>query len=85
MAEYPEAARQAKLESVVVLNIVVGRDGSVANMHPVSGPDVLTRAAMDALRWWRFEPYRINGEPVAVETTFAVEFRRTASESGAKN
>jgi outer membrane biosynthesis protein TonB len=31
---------------------------------------------MDALRWWKFEPYRVNGEPAAVETTVAVEFKR---------
>jgi outer membrane biosynthesis protein TonB len=31
---------------------------------------------MEALRWWKFEPYRVNGEPVAVETTVAVEFKR---------
>jgi TonB family protein len=72
--EYPNAARQAKMEGVVVLDVIVGRDGSVVSMHPVNGEDVFTRAAMDALRWWRFEPYRIDGKPVAVETTVAVEF-----------
>jgi protein TonB len=45
-------------------------------MRPLNGPDVLSRAAMDALRWWKFEPYRVNGEPTAVETTVAVEFKR---------
>ncbi|MGA8763289.1 MAG: TonB family protein [Candidatus Sulfotelmatobacter sp.] len=72
--DYPDAARQAQLEGVVVLDVIVGRDGSVVNMHPVSGPEVLTTAAMDALRWWRFEPYRVDGKPVTVETTVAVEF-----------
>jgi TonB family protein len=72
--DYPEAARQAQLEGVVVLDVIVGRDGSVVDMHPMSGPDVLTHAAMDALRWWRFEPYRVGDKPVAVETTVAVEF-----------
>ncbi len=72
--EYPEAARQAKIEGVVVLDVVIGRDGSVVSMHPVNGPDVLTTAAMDALRWWRFTPYQIDGKPVAVETKVAVEF-----------
>ena len=71
---YPEAARQAKIEGVVVLDVVVGRDGSVVNVRPVSGPDVLTTAAVDALHWWRFAPYKIDGKPVVVETTVAVEF-----------
>jgi len=73
--DYPAAARKAKLQGTIVLEIVVGRDGSVVGMRPVNGPDVLARSAMDALRWWKFEPYRVNGEPAAVETTVAVEFK----------
>ena len=73
--DYPEAARSAKLHGVIVLDIVVGRDGSVVEMRPMSGPDVLVRAAMETVRWWRFEPYRVNGEPGVVETTVAVEFK----------
>ncbi len=73
--EYPEAARPAKLQGVILLDVVVGRDGSVVDMHAVSGPEVLSRAAMDALRWWRFEPYRVEGQPAVVETTVAVEFK----------
>jgi protein TonB len=73
--DYPETARSAKLHGVIVLDIVVGRDGSVVEMRPLSGPDVLARAAMETVRWWRFEPYRVNGEPGVVETTVAVEFK----------
>jgi len=72
--EYPEAARAQKLEGIVVLRVVIGRDGTVVSLVPLSGPDVLTHAAMDALRWWRFQPYQINGQPVTVETELAVEF-----------
>jgi len=73
--DYPEAARRAKLQGVIVLDVVVDRDGSVVDMRAVSGPEVLAQAAMDALRWWRFEPYRVDGQPVVVETTVAVEFK----------
>jgi len=73
---YPPQARKEKLEGIVALDIVVGRDGSVLSMRPLNGPDVLARAAMDALRWWKFEPYRLNGEPAVVETTVAVEFKK---------
>jgi TonB family protein len=73
---YPAEARKADLQGVIALDIVVGRDGSVVGMHPLNGPDVLARAAMDALRWWKFEPYRVNGEPAVVETTVAVEFKK---------
>lgn len=73
---YPPEAWKERLEGTIALDIVIGRDGSVQSMHALNGPDVLARAAMDALRWWTFEPYRINGEPAVVETTVAVEFKR---------
>jgi TonB family protein len=72
---YPAEARRANLQGIVALDVVVGRDGSVVSMRALNGPDVLVRAAMDALRWWKFEPYRVNGEPAVVETTVAVEFK----------
>jgi TonB family protein len=73
---YPPDAKKQGLEGVIALDVVVGRDGSVVSMHPLNGPDSLARAAMDALRWWRFDPYRVNGEPAVAETTLAVEFKR---------
>jgi protein TonB len=73
---YPPEARKENLQGIIALDIVVGRDGSVIAMHPLNGPDLLARAAMDALRWWKFEPYRMNGEPVVVESRVAVEFKR---------
>jgi len=71
---YPEAAKQSKAQGMVVLDAVIGPDGTVRNLKPLSGPEVLESAALDAVRWWRFEPYRVNGKPVEVETTVAVEF-----------
>lgn len=73
---YPAEARKERLEGTIALDIVIGRDGSVLSMHALNGPAVLASAAMDALRWWKFEPYRINGKPAIVETTVAVEFKR---------
>jgi TonB family protein len=73
--DYPVAARPNNLRGVVVLDVIVARDGSVARVRPLNGPDVLAQSAMDALRWWRFEPYRVNGQAVVVETTVAVEFK----------
>lgn len=73
---YPADARRKDLQGIVALDIVVGPDGSVVSMHPLNGPDVLARAAMDALRWWKFEPYRVNGQAETVETTVAIEFKK---------
>jgi TonB family protein len=73
---YPAEARKDNLQGIIALDIVVGRDGSVVSMRALNGPEILARATMDALRWWKFEPYRVNGEPAVVETTVAVEFKR---------
>jgi TonB family protein len=72
---YPEDLRRANVQGVVVLGAVIGRDGSVVKLRPISGPDALASAAIDAVKWWRFQPYLVNGRAVEVETTLAVEFR----------
>jgi TonB family protein len=73
--DYPAAARTAKLQGVIKLDLVVGRDGSVMDVRALNGPEVLAQSAKDALRWWRFEPYRVDGKTVVVETTVAMEFK----------
>jgi TonB family protein len=73
---YPASARQANVQGTVLLETRIGQDGSVVNVHLVSGPEVLAAAAVDAVRWWRFQPYQVNGQPTEVETTVAVEFRQ---------
>jgi TonB family protein len=73
--DYPAAARPGHLQGVIVLDVIVGRDGSVVDVHALNGPEILAQSAMDALRWWRFEPYKLDGKPVVAETTVAVEFK----------
>jgi TonB family protein len=77
--DYPEAARAQNLSGVIVLDIVIGRDGSVIEVNPESGPEVLTRAAAEAVRWWQFEPFQVDGQPAVVGTTVAVEFKPEAA------
>jgi TonB family protein len=72
---YPADARKQHLQGIIAVDVIVGRDGSVESMRALNGPDVLAHAAMDALRWWKFEPYRVNNEAVVAETTLAVEFK----------
>jgi len=73
---YPAEARTENLQGIIALDIVVAKDGSVVSMKALNGPDLLANAAMDALRWWKFDSYRVNGEPAEVETTVAVEFKK---------
>ncbi len=73
--DYPAAARPAKLQGVIVLDVIIGRDGSVADVHALNGPEILAQAATDAMHWWRFRPYRVDGQAVTAETTVAIEFK----------
>ena len=73
--EYPEDARQAGVQGTVVLDAVVNPEGAVTRVKFVSGPEELSPAAINAVRWWRYEPYLVNGQPATVETTVAVDFR----------
>jgi TonB family protein len=72
---YPPEAERIKLQGVVVLQAVIGADGMVKEVHPISGSPVLGRSASDAVRWWRFQPYQLDNQPVPVQTTIEVEFR----------
>jgi len=72
---YPEAARTAGTDGLVVLDAVIAPDGSVERLRAVSGPDVLVQSATKAVQSWKFEPYLSSGKAVEVETTIAVEFR----------
>ena len=72
---YPEVARKAGTEGLVVLDAVIAVDGSVKSLRPVSGPAPLVKSATEAVQSWKFEPYLSSGKPVEVETTIAVEFR----------
>jgi protein TonB len=59
----------------VLLDVIVSAQGTVEAVKQLSGPDILSAAAVDAVRWWRYEPYLSNGEPAIVETTVEVNFR----------
>jgi TonB family protein len=72
---YPEAARTAGTEGMVVLDAVIAPDGSVKRLRPLSGPDLLAQSAAAAVQSWKFEPYLSSGKPIEVETTIAVDFR----------
>ncbi len=72
---YPTAARQAGMEGTVRLKAIIARDGSVQAIKVLSGELVLVNAAVDAVCQWRYQPTVIDGQPVNVVTTLAVEFR----------
>jgi len=69
-----ESGRSTKLHGRILLNALIGSDGSVQSLQPVNGPDTLARVAMDAVQWWRFQPYQVGGKAVQVSTTLELDF-----------
>jgi protein TonB len=71
---YPQMARIAHIQGDVVLQATISKNGTVENLHALSGHPILIQAALDAVRQWKYKPYVLNGEPVEVETTIKVQF-----------
>ncbi len=72
--QYPADALAAHRTGDVVLEVLVGADGSVASTRPVSGDPLLVTAAADAVRTWRYEPYRVQGRPAEFQTDVTLKF-----------
>ena len=71
---YPAQARSMRLQGPVVLQFVIDEVGEVRNLRTVSGDAVLARAAIDAVRQWHYQPYRLNGQPLKMPIQITVNF-----------
>jgi len=71
---YPPLAKQARIQGQVVLQAEISKDGTIQNLQLISGHPMLAPAAIEAVKQWRYKPYLLNGEPVAVETQVVVNF-----------
>jgi TonB family protein len=69
---YPQLAKTAQVAGSVVLQCVIGKDGTIEEVRYVSGPPLLMPSAMDAVRQWQYKPTLREGKPVEVHTTFTV-------------
>ena len=76
---YPQLARQARIQGSVVLQAEISKDGTIQNLQLISGHPMLAPAAIEAVKQWRYKPYLLNGEPVAVETQVVVNFSLSGS------
>jgi periplasmic protein TonB len=72
--QYPPIAKTAHVAGTVVLHAIIGKDGAIRELQFVSGPPLLMKAAMDAVKEWRYKPTTLNGEAVEVDTTVDVVF-----------
>lgn len=72
---YPEIARKARIEGVVILEITVSKEGNVRDVKVLRGLAMgLTEAAVEAVKQWQYEPSTLNGRPVEVLVTVTVRF-----------
>jgi protein TonB len=71
---YPPIARAAHVQGTVVVTATIDKDGRIVGAQVLSGPEMLRRAAIDAIRLARYKPYLLNDQPTEVTTTISVNF-----------
>lgn len=71
---YPPLARQARIQGPVQLRAIISKTGTIEGLTLISGHAMLSGAAIEAVRQWRYRPYLLNGEPIEVETEITVNF-----------
>jgi TonB family protein len=71
---YPDAAREAHIQGVVILTVVIGDDGRVIDTQVTRSIPELDQAAIDAVSQWVFQPTVLNGEPVEIEMVVTINF-----------
>lgn len=71
---YPDIAQSAKVQGVVILEVLVDHNGGVADARVIRSVPLLDQAALDAVMQWKFTPTLLNGNPVSVLMTVTVNF-----------
>ncbi|HYL12061.1 MAG TPA: TonB family protein [Terriglobales bacterium] len=72
---YPHQAMQMHIQGAVQLQAVISKNGSISSINVLSGDPILARAAVDAVKQWKYKPYFLDGEPVDIQTQITVNFK----------
>ena len=72
--DYPVAARESHIQGTVLVQVEIDTNGDVKDLKLVSGHPMLAPAALEAVKKWKYKPYLLNGQAVAVETEVVVNF-----------
>jgi TonB family protein len=72
---YPPTALRMRVEGAVQLMATISKTGDITAVKVLSGEPLLTRAATDAVKQWKYKPYLLNGEPVEIQTQITVNFK----------
>ena len=76
---YPDIARQARVQGVVILECTIGRDGRIEHVKILRGIPLLEAAAVEAVNQWVYDPTLVNGVPARVIMTVTVHFQAVLS------
>jgi periplasmic protein TonB len=71
---YPDVAKQARVQGVVILEATIDTSGRVDNVRVLRGVPLLNEAALEAVKKWVYSPTMLNGTPVPVIMTVTVNF-----------
>ncbi|MFZ0732612.1 MAG: energy transducer TonB [Candidatus Sulfotelmatobacter sp.] len=82
-ASYPMLAQHMNVQGSVILQAVISAHGAVENLTVLSGPAILTTAAQQAVREWRFKPVLQNGQAVETKATITVNFSIKVADNSA--
>jgi TonB family protein len=77
--KYPQSALLTRRQGTVMLRLTVGSNGRVKDAHVLSGDEDFAEAALNAVREWRYQPYRLDGKPVDVSTDAIITFSMTGT------
>jgi len=72
---YPQTALRMRIEGSVELVATISKTGEITHVKVVSGDAQLSKAAVDAVKQWKYKPYLLNGEPVEIQTQVTVNFK----------
>jgi protein TonB len=74
--EYPEIAKQIRVSGRVELEATINEEGAVVTVKTLNGNPILAKAAVDALKKWKFKPFKEDGKPVKVASDFTLDFKQ---------
>jgi TonB family protein len=72
---YPANAQRMRIEGAVELMATISKTGDISAVKILKGDPSLARAAVDAVKQWKYKPYLLNGEPVEIQTQITTNFK----------
>jgi protein TonB len=72
---YPSIALQMRIEGPVDLLATISKTGNITAVKILHGDPQLARAALEAVKQWKYKPYLLDGQPVEIQTQITVNFK----------